>query len=233
MRRAVAVALLAALALPACFGGGDEEAPHVAVGFLRAVAGQDLSPVLDELRRAGFVEGRNLTLFAKDDDEVHPDPADAERVVGEWVEEGLDVVVAFSSTGAAAASRAAPDADILCLTNDPVAVGLLENEERPEGRLTGVTFRVPADRTLALLRQALPGLAVLGFLEPEGDPAAVPHRIAAEAAAEDANIDLLVEAFAADAAVGAAVDALVDAGAEAILVANAPTAVMALSLIHI
>lgn len=238
MRRTgvVVLSLLAAVGFPACFGSGDDSegaTPTPRIGLLRAVAGQNLSPLLDEIRAAGFVEDRNLVIYAKDDDEVHLDPDEAEEVVRGWAEDGLDLVIAFSSSGAMAAKTGAPDADVLFLVNDPTAVGLVANEDRPEGRLTGVTFRVPADRTLDLVQQALPEATALGFLAPADDPAAEPHREAVEVAAAEVGFDLVARTFADEVGITTAMEELSAAEVDAVLVANAPRAVVAMESIEV
>lgn len=212
-------------------GTGVAGAEHHTIAFLRAVAGTPSTEptFLQELRAAGFVAGRGLTILAFDPDEAYPDPADAERVVSRWRAQGLDLVVALSSSGAAAARAGAPSADVLFLSNDPTATGLVEDEQRPEGRLTGVTFRVPADRTLDLARRAVPGLRRVGMATPTDDPAAVANTDAVAAAASALGIELRVEPFDSPDAVDRAVAALAASGVDALLLSTSPTAVRSIA----
>jgi putative ABC transport system substrate-binding protein len=228
----LATAFAGLVVLAACGdeGAGGDEA-HVTVAFLRAVAGAPSTEpaLLHELRRAGFREGENLTILAGDADIAYPDPAEASDVLRRWYDEdGVDLVIALSSSGARVASTALPDVDVLFLSNDPSATGLVDDEDTPEGRLTGVTFRVPADRTLALARRAIPGLERLGIAYPPDDPAAVANLAAVEAAASEAGVTVVTAAFDESGGPAAAVDELAALGIEALLISTSPVATRAL-----
>jgi putative ABC transport system substrate-binding protein len=223
---------VAALVLVGCGNDGPDDDAVLVVGVLQAVASGPPGNLIDELETAGFVEGENLTILGAGEDEAYPDPESAARAVRGWARDRLDLVLAFSTTGAQAAKEAAPDTTVLFLLNDPKAVGLVADEDRPEGRLTGVTFRVPADRTIALAHRVIPDLTTLGFLAPEADPAAAPHQAAVETAADEAGVTVVARTFSSEDDVGASLEALVEGGVQAVLVANAPTAVRAIGTIQ-
>lgn len=220
------------LSAVSCGGGGDETAPKKppaqTIAFLRAVvSGQPANQAafLDALEDAGYVEGDNLTLVAKDANEVHSDPADVEATVRRWQADGVDVIVALSTTGAQIAAKAAPDVNVLFLVNDPKAGGLVEDERRPSGRSTGVTFRVPADRTLDIARQALPKVSTFGIVYPPADPAALAVRGAAVDAAADLDVAIVEGTFADASNAAAAVTGVRAKGAGAVWALNSPTTV--------
>jgi putative ABC transport system substrate-binding protein len=230
--RLAAIGLAAALLAVGC-GSDDavESRPDATVAFLRAVAGAPSTEpsFVASLRSAGYVEGDNLTLLAADADEAYADPDAAAAAVAGWVEQGVDLIVALSSSGAMVAAETAPDVDVLFLSTDPTATGLVEDEDEPEGRLTGVSFRVPADRTLSLAQRAVPGLDSVGLAYPPSDPAALANRDAVVAAADDLGIALLLAEFTDATDVAAAVEELAAAGADAILVSTSPVATRALA----
>jgi putative tryptophan/tyrosine transport system substrate-binding protein len=225
-------AVVIALLIAACGDGSEtrraaEPSPRT-VAFLRAVSTPDTgaqAAFLDELRRAGYREGTNLTLLAKDPAEVHGDPADVERTVAGWAAQGTDLIVALSTSGAMAAARIAPSVNVLFLSNDPSAVGLVKDERRPEGRSTGATFRVPADRSLTLARRLLPDLRRVGFLFPPADPAATPHRDNVTRAGAALGIEVLAEPFAGAPDLGGAVDRAVQQQVGLLFISNTPTTV--------
>lgn len=230
-RTAFAIAALALLAVAAgCSDGGNDDrqaAQPTRIGILRAVTPPDQEPqrvLLAELAKAGY-KGDRLTVYADDQTDVHPDPADAEAVARSWEKQGVDIILALSTGSARAAAKGAPDTPILFLANDPVAAGLLKNERAPEGRLTGVTFRVPADRTLDVARRVIPALNTIGLLYPSKDPAADSARENASRAAATLRLTLNGAAFDSDDGVGPAIETLRAGGAQTILLANAPTTV--------
>lgn len=198
------------------------------MAFLRAVQSsqpENQAAFLDELARAGYRKGANLRLLAEDLAEVHPDDADARAAVRAWLADDVDLIVALSTVGARAAAAAAPDTDVLFLVNDPVSVGLVDDLRRPSGRLTGATFRVPADRTIDLARRALPGVTKIGALYPPSDPSALALAEQARAAAATLGVSLVSATFSGSEDAGAAVESLRGQGVGAVWVLNSPTTV--------
>lgn len=200
--------------------------PQYTVAFLRAVASdqqQNQAAFLQVLHQAGYQRDVNLTLLGADPAEVHAAPADAEATVRAWATARLDLVVALSTASAAAARTAAPTVPVLFLSNDPVGGGLLRDLRRPEGQLTGVTFRVPPDRTLDFARRALPSLRRIGLLYPPRDVAASAIRSGASQAADQLRIGLVEATFVDGDDVGGAVQMLRSQEADAIWALNSPT----------
>lgn len=226
---------LALVALGAACGPADgRNAPldaTVTIAFLRAVAGAPSTEpaFVAELRRAGFREGQNLTILAGDPGEAYSDPDAAAEVVHRWDEAGVDLIVALSSGGAQVASKAAPDVDVLFLSVDPTATGLVEDERAPAGQLTGVSFRVPADRTLSLARRAVSGLTRVGFAYPPADPAAAANLHAVELAAAGTGIELVTATFTDGTDAAAAVDRLAAHDVGALLLSTSPIATRAIT----
>lgn len=221
------------MGLVACGGNGADDRPAKTIAFLRAVAGGGSDLVLlSELQRAGYDVGENLTILARDPAETYADPAEAAKAVAGWKRQGVDLILAFSSRGARAARDAAPDTNVLFLVNDPVAVGLVQTPDAPEGHLTGVTFRVPADRTLSLVRRTMPSATRVGLISSSTDPAAAPHRQAVATAARALGVTLIQELFADDAGVAPAVARLIAKRVDLVFISNSPTGIIARTLIQ-
>jgi len=231
-RLGILAALVAASMLAAC--SSDAADPPVRIGFVRSVpATTGNAPFEDALASEGFTPGDNLVYVQDEPDtEVLVTPDEVTAAVKGWVAGGIDLIVAFSSSGAEAAATAAPDTPVLFLVNDPIAVGLVTDKGHPDRNLTGATFRVPADRTLDLAQQAIPGLLRIGVLVPATDPAGAPSRDAMLVAAEALEIGATVEAFADEADIARAVRALSERDIQAIVVVNAPTSVRFMSSIE-
>jgi putative tryptophan/tyrosine transport system substrate-binding protein len=231
-RRRAATAMVAALlaVLASCAPVEAEQEAHV-IAFLHAVPGAatPMPAVLAQLDDLGFVDGRNLVVLSGDPDDAYPDPAEARDAVRRWVDDGAELIIALSSASAAIAHEAAPRVPVLFLSNDPLATGLVRDEDTPEGMLTGVTFRVPADRTLDLARRMLGEEAVIGLAQPVDDPAGDANRDAVLAAAGDLGIRVVTATFRDGADVAEAVAELADAGVDALLLSTSPTATRALT----
>lgn len=217
--------LVALLLLAASGCGDDGSPPDRTIAFLRAVPSPTEGTeqaLLDELADAGWTEGENLTVLGRDPEEAHLD--DAAAAVDGWVEEGVDLIIALSTTSAQVADEEAPDVPVLFLVNDPVASGLVEDERSPDGHVTGVTYRVPADRTLDVAMRALGPIERVGLLWPSEDPAAEPIRSDVRRAGQSFGIAVVDAPFVDAADVAAAVAELAASGVQAVVVANAPTA---------
>jgi putative ABC transport system substrate-binding protein len=230
MRRALAVV---AAVMFVCGCNGNESSNHetMTIAFLRAVAGAPSTEpeFVAELRRGGFREGLNLVILAGGADEAYPDADQAAAAVRRWREADVDLIVALSTSGARVARDEAPDVDVLFLSNDPTAAGLVGDESAPEGRLTGASFRVPADRTLDLVGRVVPGLSRIGLAYPPDDPAATAHRDVVQDAADTLGIRLVTAEFTDAADAAAAVDQLAADGVQAILLSTSPVATRALA----
>jgi len=227
MRRMAMTAVVMMLLVAAACASDSSEDALARVGFVRPVAAGVGQPAFDaELEASGFIAGDNLVYVQDDPDgEILLTPDDVRSAVEEWVAGGIDLIVAFSSSGATVAAETAPETPVLFLVNDPVAVGLVTNEARPDRNLTGVTFRVPADRTLDLARQAIPDLDRIGILVPATDPAGPPSRDSMLAAAATMQIESAVEDFTDESDIARAVTALSAQSVDAIVVVNSPTSI--------
>jgi putative ABC transport system substrate-binding protein len=128
-----------------------------------------------------------------------------------------------------AATKAAPTTPVLVLSTDPSATGLVHDERHPEGHVTGSSYRVPADRTLALASDAFADLDIkrVGCLDPLNDVAAVPARAALQSGADALGMELVCETFASPDGVPEAVRRLLDDHVDIIVLVNAPSTALA------
>ena len=200
------------------------------IAFLRAVPSGASEFFFEELRRAGYIRGQNLDVLDGDPATVYVDADEIREAVERWTREGVDLIIAYSTSGARIASETAPDVPIVSITNDPVLTGLVADGTSPQGSITGVTFRVPADRTLDVARRAIGELGTVGLVYADGDPASVPHRDAVAAAGRKLGITVRAVSFTGTDDAAAAVAAL-PADTGAVFISNSPTAVRNASVI--
>ena len=141
------------------------------IGLLQAslddpVTGRGYPAFLDELKKAGFSAGQNLTietvrldqdtqkLFAATADLVR---SNAELLVAEGPEIALQAAVAASSTIPIV---------MWAINYDPIAHGYVKSLARPGGNITGIVSQQTelAAKQVELLTQALPGRTRLALL---------------------------------------------------------------------
>lgn len=227
---------LAAVTLVSCAASGPrpaEPADRPLVGLLRVIPDEDQSVFLSELRAQGWSQGRGVQVVPKEPDDVAADEDAARAQLEAWLDDGVDLIVASSTPYAVLAAEVAPGVPMLFLVNDPVAAGLVADERRPEGHVTGVTFRTPADRTLHLADQVIGGIGRVGYLGPTDDPAVAGHWEGVRAAADELGLTLVESSFASPEDVPAAVDELVAAGVDVVYLASANATVRAIEALEV
>lgn len=125
----------------------------------------ELNSLRAGMSELGYVDGSNIVY------EPRFPEGQLDRLPGfaaELVAAGVDVIVTYGGPPTNAARKATTTIPIVfTLVADPVAIGVASTLDRPGSNLTGVTSHDPelADRQVALLKEALPGLkrvAILG-----------------------------------------------------------------------
>jgi putative ABC transport system substrate-binding protein len=93
--------------------------------------------LLDELRRAGFIEGKNLTV---DNDGYGLRPEQFAEHAAELVNRPLDVIQAGGDAAVRAAQRATSTIPIIAMTDDMIEKGFVRSLAKPGGNITGVSI---------------------------------------------------------------------------------------------
>jgi putative ABC transport system substrate-binding protein len=228
--RVACVGPLIALALAACSSSSHST---YRIAILRAVpATSNEGHLYDGLARGGVPRGRVRVIGGANPKDAHRTAADAAAAVRQWVKEGVDAIVALSTTGADAARKVAPNVPVLFLSTDPVATGLVRDERHPEGRLTGMAYRVPSDRTLSVVTDAFAGVHHIGCVYPPNDPAAVPTQADLARGAEALGLELTCSTFTGPNDAGDAVRSILSRAVDAVVLVNSPTTTQSLTPIQ-
>ena len=119
--------------------------------------------MFDELRRAGFVEGQNLTI----DWRTYGTNADLiPELAADLVKAHVDVIYAAGDPAIRAAQGATKTISILGITEDMVAAGLVNSLARPGGHTTGLSILATEldGRRQQILIEAVPGIRRMAAL---------------------------------------------------------------------
>jgi putative ABC transport system substrate-binding protein len=126
------------------------------IGYLTPGTGANEELFWTELRRLGYVEGRNIAVEYRS---AHGDLDKLPAFAAELVRLKVDIIVAVVTRASLAAKQATATIPIVIVAvSDPVASGLVSNLARPGGNITG-TCGVGADvvaKQLELVRTLLP-----------------------------------------------------------------------------
>ena len=113
--------------------------------------------LLDELRRAGFIEGKNLTV---DNDGYGLRPEQFAEHAAELVNRRPDVIQAGGDAAVRAAQRATSTIPIIAMTDDMIEKGFVRSLAKPGGNITGVSIFASEldDKREEVLIEFLPGI---------------------------------------------------------------------------
>jgi putative ABC transport system substrate-binding protein len=216
MRRREFITLIACAAAACPFSAQSQEA-----GRTYRVGGVTASPrnapiivaMFDELRRAGFVEGQNLTI----DWRTYGANADLiPELTADLVKAHVDVIYAAGDPAIRTAQDATKTIPILGVTEDMVAAGLVNSLARPGGNTTGVSILATEldGKRQEMLIEVVLGIRRMAVL---ADPnTASLHIRALDEAARARDVELSIYRAVRAEEILAAIDAAKASGAEAI-----------------
>lgn len=222
------LALVGAALFAACSPSEAEQQDTTAtIGILRAVPIPHHDAFVEQLRAFGWSTQDNLRILPSDTGELYETDEQAMQAIRSWQQDGLDLIIAFSTPHARLVADRTP-APVLFVVNDPVASGLVTDLDVPEGDLTGVTWKVPADRTLDLASRSLGGISRVGYLSPQDDAAVPGHLARVLAAAQALDIEVVQATFTDPDSVAASVEMLAAADVDAIYLTSSTDTAAAL-----
>lgn len=120
-----------------------------------------------ELRKLGWVEGKNITIEYRFADQK---PERLRELAADLVRLKVDLIVTWGGPPPLAAKEATSAIPIVAVSPDPVAAGLVASLARPGGNLTGLSSLTPElhSKRLEVLKDAVPKLTRVGILRSVG-----------------------------------------------------------------
>jgi len=172
----------------------------------------------DNLRRAGFIEGQNLTIdyraFAPHIDLIS-------QLAAELVIAQPDVIYAAGPEAVDAVQQATKSIPIVGITGDMVAQGLVKSFARPNGNITGISiFGAELERMRQdILIEAVPGIRCMAALADPSTTTEAETR-ALQEAARAKNVELSIYRVTRAEEIAATIDKAQASGATALNVLN-------------
>jgi len=195
-RKTIIVVWLIALALVSfrlADAQQNEKIPKI--GWLGARAatpgsGTGSELLLRELRKLGYVEGKNIAIeYRRADNRLDRLPTLADELIRLRV----DVLVTPSTPSALAAKNATRTIPIVfSIGGDPVAAGVVDSLARPGGNITGFTTisEVLAGKRLELLKETVPNLSRVAVLWDPRNPGSTQEWKESQLPARELNLRL-------------------------------------------
>jgi len=169
-RRAFIAALGGAAASPLA-ARAQQTGPMRRIGVIgprpeNAAVGVGYPAMLDELRKLGFIENRDLTVEYRT---VEQEPRAVFADAAELVRSNVDVLVVTGpeiGLQAAIAANSGIPIVIAAFNYDPIERGYVKTLAQPGGNITGVFLRLPelAEKQVEVLTQAFPNKTRLAML---------------------------------------------------------------------
>ena len=227
MRRREFITLLGCAAVAWPVAARAQQPAMPVIGFMSSRSPEDSAHLVEAFRgglaEGGFVEGQNVAIefrWARGQYDLLP------TMAVELVSRRVNVLTtAGGEPSALAAKRATSTIPIVFgLGSDPVSAGLVESYNRPGGNATGVTLltRLMEPKRLGLLRDLMPGVALVGVLLNPSYPIAEHQLQDIEEAARRIDQPIVVVKASTDVELDAAFAALVREHADALLVGADP-----------
>jgi putative tryptophan/tyrosine transport system substrate-binding protein len=175
----------------------------------------------EELRRLGFVEGKNLTIDFRS---YGPRTDLIPEFVAELVKARVDVILVNGDAAIRAAQEATTTIPILAGSDDMVGAGLVSSLAHPGGNTTGMSiFATELDgKRQEILIEAVPGLRRMAALA-DSNVKTIAKLDALQEAARAGDVELSVHRVTKGEEIAAAIDKAHASGAAALNVCRRPS----------
>jgi putative tryptophan/tyrosine transport system substrate-binding protein len=175
---------------------------------------------IDELRRRGFTEGQNLTIYRRNFG-LHVDLVS--QFAAELGKAQVDVIEAAGSVATRAAQQATKTIPIIGVADDMVGEGLVDSLSRPNGNTTGVSILATEldGKRQELLIEAVPGLRRMAALA-DSNATSEAKLGALQEAARARNVELSIHRIAKGEEIAGAIEMAQASGATGLNVLASP-----------
>lgn len=125
--------------------------------------------IMDELKAAGYEEGKNLKIISKN---AQGAIANAMLIAKQFVQSSPDAIVTISTSSTQSAIKAISGSDIPLIfssVTDPVAAGLVSDMDIPKKNITGAIDYPLIKEEIELITGYIPEVKTIGFLYSTGE----------------------------------------------------------------
>lgn len=164
--------LMLSLLMPLSLGTlsfADNDQKHVAITAIveHPALDQARQGIIDELKDAGFEEGKNLKLQFQS---AQGNSATAAQIAKKYAGDRPDVAIGIGTPSAQAllaSTRTVPI--VYTAVTDPVAANLVKSWEATGGNVTGVSDHLPLEPQVELVKAIIPDVKNIGFVYSPGE----------------------------------------------------------------
>lgn len=125
---------------------------------------------VDELAKEGYKDGKNVTIEYQN---AQGDQSNLKTMATKLVNDHSTVLFGITTPASQALANATTKIPIvLGAVTDPKGAGLIKNDKKPGGNITGISNQAPVADQLRLVHQFMPNAKILGIIYTSSDPSA-------------------------------------------------------------
>ncbi|MCD5424130.1 tryptophan ABC transporter substrate-binding protein [Limosilactobacillus fermentum] len=125
---------------------------------------------VDELAKEGYKDGKNVTIEYQN---AQGDQSNLKTMATKLVNDHSTVLFGITTPASQALANATTKIPIvLGAVTDPKGAGLIKNDKKPGGNITGISNQAPVTDQLRLVHQFMPNAKTLGIIYTSSDPSA-------------------------------------------------------------
>jgi putative tryptophan/tyrosine transport system substrate-binding protein len=229
MNRRTFIGTLAVGLLAAPLAAEAQQRPVPRIGFLSGLLAADLALFVDkfrqELRKVGWIEGRNVTFLELRSAEGRNERLPA--LTADVLKADPTVIVVFSAPATRVLQQATTTIPlVMSAVGDPVEYGLVASLAKPGGNVTGTSYLVNevAGKLVALLKEAVPAVTSVGVFVNPSNPGGQPYLRAARGVGQTLAVRVQALEVRTLADFEGVFAAIVGEGTEAIILSPEPLA---------
>lgn len=125
---------------------------------------------VDELAKEGYKDGKNVTIEYQN---AQGDQSNLKTMATKLVNDHSTILFGITTPASQALANATTKIPIvLGAVTDPKGAGLIKNDKKPGGNITGISNQAPVADQLRLVHQFMPNAKTLGIIYTSSDPSA-------------------------------------------------------------
>lgn len=185
MKKLVSLLLVLVLGIATLAGCGSSSngKKNITVGICNYVDDASLNQIVDNIKsRLNEIGSEKDVQFKILYENCNADSNLMSQIIADFIADDVDLMVGVATPVAMAMQAATEDTDIpvvFAAVSDPVSVGLVESNEKPEGNVTGTSDFLDSETVMKLIFAKNPDAKKIGLLYDAGqDSSATPIKAA-------------------------------------------------------
>lgn len=124
----------------------------------------------DTLKKHGYINGKNIKIEFQN---AQNDQSNLRTISKQFVQDNVDVAVGIATPSVQSLKNATSKTPIVMgAVTDPEGAGIISNNKKPGGNITGVSDQAPLKAQLNLMKQVIPNLKTIGIIYTSSDASA-------------------------------------------------------------